>query len=159
MKSFKDNKGRDWRIDICVPAADDVKAACDIDLLDVADEKSKTIERLLAEPRLLVNVIYVLCKEQADEAKITDRDFGRAMAGDAIDHATNALMTDIADFFRGSQRKTLAKIWEKTQEVEANAVTLALQKIDGLNIEALMAQASALSASNTLASSESSSVD
>ena len=41
---------------------------------------------------------------------ITDEDFGEAMAGDAIEHATTALLEEVIDFFPEAKRMVMQKI-------------------------------------------------
>ena len=43
-------------------------------------------------------MLYAACKPQADERGVSDEDFGRAMAGDAIEAATAALLEEIVAF-------------------------------------------------------------
>ena len=80
------------------------------DLLDV----QQVLERLMVDPILLCDVVYVVCKGQADAEGISDEDFARAMAGDTIARAKQALVEDLVDFFpdpkdRENLRAALAK--------------------------------------------------
>ena len=43
-------------------------------------------------------MLYAVCKPQADERGVSDEEFGRSMAGDAIESATVALLEDIVGF-------------------------------------------------------------
>jgi len=131
MKTFTDNQGRSWRIDVNVASVKRVRDLLDVDLLELGTEGAKNREeealifKLIADPVLLCNVIYCLCLPQAEKAKISDEDFGRAMAGDAIDRATKALLEEIVGFFpnprdRARVGKVLETTWrliEKAQDV------------------------------------------
>jgi len=135
MRAFKDNSGRDWSIAVNTSAIKRIRAELDVDLMDVVE--GDLLRRLYADPILLVDVIYVACKPQADEAGVTDEQFGEAMAGDAIDRATAALVEELVDFFpnrrdRERARRVLAKVEatvERIQDVmDLKADSPALQK-------------------------------
>ncbi len=112
MKQFKDNASRDWSLAVNVTAIKRVRDTLEVDLMDVVE--GDLLQRLYADPVLLVDVVYVLVKPQAEAAKVTDEQFGEAMGGDAIELATAALIDEIVDFFPNSRdrdraRKVLAK--------------------------------------------------
>lgn len=127
MKSFTDNAGRVWTLAVNVAAIKRVRAICDVDLnsiveMDAGNKPSaKLLERLSTDPVLLVDVLYAVCKPEADAKNIGDEDFGRAMAGDAIDHATAALLDEIIDFFPEAKREAFKKILSATRRFEAIA--------------------------------------
>ncbi|MCP4248087.1 MAG: hypothetical protein GY778_13655 [bacterium] len=113
MKSFKDNRDREWKIAVTVDALKRVRDLLDVDLLDLVE--GKLIERLIGDPVLLCDVIYAVCKPAADEQSITDQDFGAAMAGDSIDRATKALLEELVNFSPSPKdRKNLSKVLEAT---------------------------------------------
>lgn len=88
MKNFTDNAGRDWIVEINVSALKRIKGLTGTDLLEAID--GPLVERLIRDPVLLCDVVYAACKPQADERQVSDEDFGRAMAGDAIDRGPPA---------------------------------------------------------------------
>jgi len=94
MKTFKDNAGRTWTIAINVDAVKRVRDLLQEDLLDV----KQVLQRLMIDPILLCDVIYCVCKPQADAEKISDVDFAQAMAGDSIAHAKKALVEELVNF-------------------------------------------------------------
>jgi len=95
MHSFTDTTNRTWTISITVDAVKRVRDLLEEDLLDV----QQILERLMVDPVLLCDVIYVVCKPQADAEGVSDEDFARAMAGDTIARAKQALVEDLVDFF------------------------------------------------------------
>ena len=112
MHSFKDNAGRDWTIAVNVASIKRLRDTLEVDLMGVIE--GDLLQRLYADPVLLVDVVYVLCKPRADELEVSDEQFGQAMGGDAIELATAALVDEIIDFFpnrrdRERARKVLAK--------------------------------------------------
>lgn len=112
MRTFVDKAGRTWTVSITVDAIKRVRDLLKEDLLDIG----AVLPRLLVDPILLCDVIYVVCKPQADQLNISDTDFARAMAGDAIAAAKAALLEELVDFFHEpSQREALRLAIEKSK--------------------------------------------
>lgn len=113
MKSFKDSKDRTWLITINVGAIKKVRAILNIDLLNIAETEGKSdfslLQKLYDDPVLLVDVIYVLCKDEADKQNISDEDFGQGMTGAALDSAVTAFLAELTEFFPPRKRLILQK--------------------------------------------------
>ena len=130
MKSFCDNAGRTWLININVGTIKQVRALCDVDLANIISmevgkpPKVDLLEKLAADPVLLVDVLYAVCKEEADQKNISDIDFGKAMAGDAIEKATAALLDEVVDFFPEAKRRILQKILSASRRFELKSKQL-----------------------------------
>jgi len=133
MRTFKDNAGRDWTVAINVDVVQRVRDLLKLDLLGVLD--GELTQKLIDDPVLLCNVVYVVCKPEADAKNVKDTDFGRAMAGDAIDAATTTLLEELVDFFPKSRRGLLATALRKLREVERKAVALAQMRLDGPELD------------------------
>ena len=129
MHSFKDNAGRTWSVAVNVATikrvrglvtdADDCQKPVDL----MAMVEGDLLKRLYTDPVLLVDVLYAVCKPEVDKAEVTDVEFGEAMAGDAIDLGTAALIEEIIDFFpsrrdRERARKVMAKFQETVDRVQ-----------------------------------------
>jgi len=139
MKTFTDNAGRTWTVTVNVDAIRRVRSLLSVDLLSVAD--GKLLERLVADPVLLCDVIYAVCRPEADTKQVSDEDFGRAMAGDAIDLATTALLEELVAFFPLAKRRLLAKALSKLKTLEARALEVAQQRLDSPELETRLAAA------------------
>jgi hypothetical protein len=112
MKTFQDRAGRTWNLAVNVDAVKRVRSLLSVDLLELGE--GKLLEKIAADDVLLVDIIYVLVKPEADAQKVTDVDFGRAMAGDSIDAAWKAFLEELSDFFRSpAKRRVLKKALEK----------------------------------------------
>ena len=132
MKPFTDKEGREWPVVVNVGAVKRVRDILGVDLLDVA--KGDLLERLADDPVLLVNVLYVLCRPEADARGVSDEDFGRAMVGGVLDEAASALMKELLDFFPSAQRaRALGKLATllEAQEQTVKEATAALASIPG----------------------------
>lgn len=123
MKTFKDNASRSWTITVNVAAIKRVRSLLDVNLMEAVE--GDLLEQFSTDPILLCDVVYVLCKPEADQQGVSDEQFGQAMAGDAIEHATTALLEELVDFFPQAKRQVLHKALEKMKVVEGKAVTFA----------------------------------
>ena len=133
-----DNTGRAWSLAINVDAVKRVKTLVNVDLL--AAVEGKLIEQLVSDPILLCDVVYVLCKPQADQLGVSDEDFGRAMAGDAIEQATSAMLEELVDFFPSRRRALLTKAVGKFKTLQETVLTAAEARLDSGLIEKHLAR-------------------
>jgi len=142
MKTFKDNVDRSWDVSINVAAVKRVRDLVGVDLLEIVE--GTLIEKLIRDPILLCDIVYAVCKPQADEREppVSDEEFGRAMAGDAIEHATTALLEDLVSFCPSPRdRKNLGRVLEATSRVMDKARDLIEQKLDSGELERIAEQA------------------
>ena len=116
MKTFKDSEGREWPVAVNTTTAKRVRDLCNVDLLDVASDRGALILRIAADAVLLGDVLYAMCRTKAEERGLTDEQFGEAMDGDAVEAATEALLEELVDFFRGRKRALLTKALAKANQ-------------------------------------------
>lgn len=129
MRSFTDNEGRMWAVAVHVASVKRVKGLAGVDLMEALD--SGLIERFIRDPVLLCDVIYAVCKPEADERGVTDEEFGRAMAGDAIEHATEALLGEIVSFSPNPRdRAALGRVLKATNTAMERARDLIETRLD-----------------------------
>ena len=138
MRSFEDSTGRKWTVAINVDAVKRVKALLGVDLLEAVE--GSLLERLIGDPVLLCDILFVVCKPQADAAGVTDEQFGQAMAGDAIDAATGAFLEALVDFFPPSRRRVLRLALEKVRKLEGMALDAAAEVLASDKLERVMAE-------------------
>lgn len=149
MKTFQDNAGRQWTVTINVDAVRRVRSLVDVNLLDVLDDGCRLLAQLHDDPVLLVDVLYCVCKPEADANDVTDEDFGRAMAGDAIAHATAALLAELSDFFPNArQRAAMQELLRKTNSVADRLLEKAESAIQQLDPESVVETLTASSANS-----------
>lgn len=128
MHSFTDNHGRTWSININIAAVKRVRSAMDIDLLDAVG--GELLTRLADNIVMLVDLVYFLVKPEADNAGVSDEQFGEALAGPALDDAANAFMAELADFFPEAKGRVLRKAIAKVRQVETRAAEVAEQRLE-----------------------------
>lgn len=149
MQSFRDTKGRTWEVAINVAATKRVRALVDVDLMALADSKLRPLGELLADPVKLCDVLYALCKDQADREQITDVDFGEAMAGDSLSDASDAFVEALADFFPNLKIRVLFRqAIAKGKEVQDLQIQTIEAKLEALDPAQLAAAVSANNASS-----------
>ncbi len=107
MQTFRDNAGRSWLVAIDVAAIKRVRALLTYDLLTVLDGKGAA--PLTSDPVVLVDVLYVLCKPEADRLGVSDEEFGRALGGDALREATDAFVEALIAFCPNPRDRTRMK--------------------------------------------------
>lgn len=102
--TFKDKAGQEWNAGITVGALRRVLAATGIDLTRLFDdEKAEPVQKLLANPLAIADVVFAVIEPQA-KAKGIDADaFGELLEGDALAQATDALLDALAVFFSARQ--------------------------------------------------------
>ena len=106
MRTFSDTAGRTWTVAVNVDAVKRVKTLTGVDLL-ATDQK--LFEMLATDLVLLCDVVYAICKPEADARNVSSEDFGRAMSGDALGAATNALVEELVDFFPQRRRREVTR--------------------------------------------------
>ena len=134
MKAFKDNASRTWEVEVTTAAVKRVRGLIDVDLV-AGTLSGDLLDRLADDPVLLCDLIYALCKPQADREGVSDEDFGRAMAGDAIEQATAALLEELVGFFPSPKRRILRKALDKLETLQGVALAWADEKLDGTEME------------------------
>ncbi len=128
MRTFSDATGRSWSVAITVDTIKRVRALVQVDLLEAVS--GTLLERLASDPILLCDVLFAAVKPEADLRQVSDADFGRAMAGDAIEQATRALLEDLVDFFPQPKRRVLSKALGTLLTWQAKALSAAESRLD-----------------------------
>ena len=128
MRTFKDKKSKEWSVEITVGVIKRVNDLLQVNLLDVVG--GNLLKELASDPIMLVNVLYVVVKPQADAAGVTDEQFGELLVGDSVEEATDALLNGLADFFPKLQREILLKALAKIKSLNGDLMATAGKKID-----------------------------
>jgi hypothetical protein len=97
MPSFKDTNGKEWSVKIDAPKIREVRSICSLDL--VAQDGS-AFQKLADDVVLLVDTLWVLCREQANGVT----ECSLALVGDAIEAAAKALTDAMLDFLEVKKR-------------------------------------------------------
>ncbi len=147
MRTFKDNAGRTWTISLTVAAVKRVRDLAKLDLLDLAS--GRVFERLVADPVTLCDALYAACKPQADAEGISDEQFGEAMAGDAIEHASKALVEELIQFFPNArERAALSRVVQTMDAAMDRARSDVERRLESGEIERTLELAMAVTATS-----------
>ena len=136
LKTFTDTAGRSWELAVNVSAIKRVRGLLGVDLLTVIE--GELLNRLASDPILLADVLYALCKPQADAVGVSDEKFGAALAGDAIGAATEALLAELTDFFPQPRKGLLLKAHAKLTSLHTVAATEIGARLDSPELEDLL---------------------
>lgn len=139
MQSFVDNAGRTWEIAINVATVRKLRGSpLKLDLMQVVANGADGLGKLLGDPVTFVDMLYVICQEQADKHGISDEDFGRAMAGDAIQQAAEMWLEELISFFPEKKaRENLRLLIEKSKTVGSLMLDQMASQVESLNPETI----------------------
>lgn len=124
MHQFIDGKNRKWGIEINVTQIRRVRDLTKaegrpgVDLYKLIDEGMRPLAELMGDPEQLVDVVFALVGEQAAKDSVSAEEFGRGMAGDAIQQAAEAFTQELFDFFPETRdRLILRKAHDKGRQI------------------------------------------
>ena len=133
MREFVDEQGRKWGVHVDVDAIRRVRKLVGYDLTKAMDSK-ENLQALVDDVVTLVDVLHALCIEQCNHLGVTAEDFAKALYGDAISRATEALMESIIDFFPQSRGKILRQLWEKSRQIADKQMEQLQAAVDALTL-------------------------
>ena len=132
MQKFIDRRGRVWIVDIDNTTLRRVKALTDVRLLDAID--GDLISQLSSDPLILGDVLFAICKPQADQQDVGDESFAEGLAGDSIDEACKALVDALVAYFPESRRRLLRKAADKQKMIETRGLEAIEKRLDDPNL-------------------------
>jgi hypothetical protein len=132
MQKFIDRRGRVWIVDIDNTTLRRVKVLTDVRLLDAID--GDLVTRLSSDPLLLGDVLFAICKPQADQQEVDDEAFAEGLAGDSIDEACRALVDALVAYFPESRRRLLRKAADKQKMIETRGLAAIEKRLDDPNL-------------------------
>lgn len=136
---WKDRDGREWHTTITVNTVRRVRELTDVLLTDAAD--NDLIERLYGDVLLLCDVLYAVCKPEAEQRGIDADTFGELLANETIDQATESFMGDLIAFFPSGRRQRAERILTAAKGVETERVKLVEEKMTSERLDQVIKQA------------------
>jgi hypothetical protein len=146
MRSFTDTLDREWKISLDWDLHEQVKQREGVLLLTLGDNDCELLAKLHTDFALLVNILWILCEEQAaslgvvdDEKMPATRKFAKGLGGDVLENAAKALVGAVIDFFPNrDQRAGLANLMEKVEQTHGLLTKSMLEKIATISPEQLV---------------------
>ena len=134
LASFIDESKRTWEINITIGMIKRVLKLLKVDLLELDKGTPPLLTRLSTDLMLLVDVIWVLIMDQAALVNVTDEEFGMALNGPAVGAAQEAFYEELVLFFQGLGRKHLAVAVQTQTKIINQAVELAAEKMQEIDL-------------------------
>lgn len=135
MASFVDSSGRPWSVEITVATVKAVRSALGIDLLGVFG--GTLLADLVADPTKVIDVLFVVCEDQARALGIDDLAFGRLFSGPVLEGAVAAFMEALIGFFpSATDRRNLGEVLRRATAVAERAGALAAARLEDGVVEA-----------------------
>ena len=159
MKEFKDDQGRPWMVALTVAAADRVRGLVTIDVVDDVEQAdgrierrrrtepfdmidagniSRTLEVLRSQYGKIGEILYAICRKQADEKKLTKEDFLEGLKGDALEAGVKALEAELVDFFPPRLRRMVGLLIAKMDEMATELTAKAEAGLAAATVESLI---------------------
>ena len=116
MQSFKDKSGKTWSFDLNIASWRRVKSETSIDLADLTPSDGKTMLDKLADPVMLMEVLYVLCVPTTERQTISGEDFMSGMSMQTVEAAADALLEEIANFSLPATRNLMMRLLKSSKK-------------------------------------------
>lgn len=134
--SFTDTNGARWTVEINVSTVRRCRSVVGVDLMQAATSGGEALSALVTDPVGLVDVLYLCCEREAKDRGVSDEDFGRGLAGDAIERATAAFVQALIDFFPNARdRKMLTESWQRMNRLMERGRDAIERKMDDPEME------------------------
>ena len=137
MTKFLDAENRSWEPEVNVVTIGRVRDRLKINLLELLLPESTLAERL-TDPCLLVDILYLLCKDQADKLNVDDTAFGKAMTPDGIEDAWSAVLEGIVLFSPRGLRPAHQRVLVKAKQYQAAAAEKIKMLVAGTEFDAML---------------------
>lgn len=137
-RTFTDTKGRLWTIMISGYELKRVREMTGVRLADLDDDGYQPLAALLKDTEKFIDVVYVLCLDDANERKVTDVEFGRSLAGDVLTEAAESFRRAFEDFCPSQRRKTLQSLAAKAKTLQEKAGDLVAETIENVDPERII---------------------
>lgn len=134
MRSFKDNKGREWTLEATFGSYGRVKSQTGVKLYDIATENRESLVQL-ADAFTLGSVLWSMVEPQAEARGVTPDGFAEAIDGTVLAEAYSALIDEMIFFCHPRQRKLLETALAKIRQAEARADRLVDEKLPEIERE------------------------
>jgi len=141
MHSFKDKTGQEWSIALevqCLKRVWNEIKDRDGAPINLADNTVNLLERLSNDSLLLVDILWVIVKPQADGLGVTCEQWCKRMDGDVLDDAKTKFMDELIDFSPPRQRGALKQLMAKALTIQTERAEKMIALLTDGTVEKLM---------------------
>lgn len=152
MPSFKDNKGRIWSIELDAPTVQKVRRdTCGIsgcrhrpltnsqcEGVDLWDMSGKSFQKMDFDTVLMVDVLWLICEEQAIAKDISEADFAQGLRGDVLPEATATMLKASVESLDPIKRQFLERAAATRRRHEELALSRTIDRIESPETEAML---------------------
>jgi len=161
VKEFRDDQGRPWMVALTVAAADRVRGLVTLDVTEDVDQPdgsvkrqtrpvpfdlidagsiARTLEVLRNNYGKIGEILYAICRQQAEDKKLTRDQFLDGLRGDSLEAAQLALESELVDFFPPGLRKMVALMVARIREMADQVMSQAEAELAGTTAAELLAR-------------------
>jgi len=155
MTAFRTTDGTEWQVAVNVATVKRVKELTSVNILGLVGDQ-KAVADLFSDDVKLCEVLCAVIRPQLAAADKTDDDFFSLIDGQVIEHAAEALLREIVNFFQEPRRTLLKKAMEKYQtayrKVRDEGAAAAERAMNEMDFETSLRQTLTSSASSSPAS-------
>lgn len=124
MHSFKDAKGRKWDVKLDGWQLVKIQERFKADL-----KNPEHVVQVSKNFALVIQIVYVLCEEQAKQRKVTEQDFCKSLDNRAIDEAAEAYIGEVIPFLPLVYRELMTEVMDATAKVKRKFATRESRKL------------------------------
>lgn len=135
-QTFTDTAGRVWSLSIGTDTIKRVRQLLSVDLMEFVE--GSLMGKLMGDVVLFVDVLYAICRPEAEARGVTDEQFGQAMSGDVLMQAEEALAESLFSFSHPSRRPAARTAWEKLKALRTKAGELATVQLADPRLDAMI---------------------
>lgn len=119
--------GKTWEIKITAPLMDRLRKDSTIRTkdgkpVDLNEGLGETMAALEADLITLVQVLSFCCEKQCEARGVTPDQFAEGLCGDELEHATQALIDAVIDFFPSRRRMILQALRRRSEAATQAAI-------------------------------------
>ena len=135
MAKFVDNNGRDWIVSISYASIERVQSLVGVNLCEIV-MGGQLASQFIWDSLMVSQVLWALCKPEADQAKITRDQFLDAIQGDPIDIAAIAVVEAMdTGFFSRHKRSIIRDLLVEMKKALENSTKTASPEETGNHSE------------------------
>lgn len=115
--TFRDNKGRDWNLDINIGHYLKIKSKLDIDLSETFSSENNWMARIAAHENIedLLHILEIILEKELASKDLKLDDFYEAVDGEVIASATEALLEAVVLFLPAHKQKAMRIILDSVK--------------------------------------------